>query len=698
MINEEIISYIQKQLRKNTPKDTIISKLVNAGWHMEDIDETFRKLTPPQVKINETNLPKEESLTTEVPIQKTTDQYRELPTDDKKEDIGPKLVAQSPQVSPVAKPVFSTSFSEANSQNTTASYYIPDNAMKPKTPVDSKPQELTTPINFGIMRPKLVEVPEQNTSNTVFKKPDVDTYNEEFIPKLIPKTEPNVIEPGIIETKVTASPTIPTNAILHSYQQVLSSSRDTLNIPVPSDKKKSFLKWLIIILGISVIAGAIFAFVYKNKDVNLSFIKKDPKALLVKAPQVLSSLSSYKIETEATISIPSFADITNGLVNGESINSTNRDYVSLSAKGLVNNDKTAPIFDYLATIKSSLFKDEIISNIKYGNGSTFVLTPDLKGLLGKNSPAPSTVLVDKGQFNLITSLLPDKLQYKANKINIDKLFSVGLPSYITEETASIFEEFLTNASVLEKTPEVIRGIENYHYALTADRQATKKFISKFASVFLDELSVDEKTILDEGIGSSTIDSLEIWVGKDDGNIHQYKFSLTTPLSKIIGLDDKGIAGSVVTFDWKTTYYDFNISNNIVLPGISISMVDFMKKVEDMKIKDLVSTFKTTADSLHNAIGNFGKRSNPNGSCVNPNPSSLFSPVGHVKGASNAVGNIAEVMTKILSTTGGSLSCYSTSNAWAISATLVSDSNSYFCSDSNGLEVIMEKPLSGISCK
>lgn len=685
MINEEIISYIQSQLRKNISKDSITSKLANAGWHSEDIEEAFRKLTPPEIK-------KEEKI--EVTTTQKPDPYRELPAVDQKEDIGPKLVANQPPVesSPIPKPIFAKSFNEANSKEESGSYYIPTNMTRPKVVENDKKIEPVA-TNFGIMKPKIVEV---GDTSPIINPPinNTPTNNQEFIPKLIPKIE-SVIETKVEYKKPISSVPIPTNALLYSYPQDLSASKTKETIIVPV-KKNSIFKWVIIIVIISFIAGGIFAFLYKKP--NVSFIKKDPKVLLVKAPEVLSALKSYKIDTVATISMPAFADITNGLVNGEVINSNNKDYVSLSAKGMVNNVKPTPVFDYAATIKSSLFRDDINSGIKYGSNGTFIKTPDLSKLFGKNAPMPSTVLVDNGQFGLLTSLLPKSFESKANKINFDKIFSIGLPSYITGQTASIFQDFLATASVLEKDPENIHGVDSYHYVLNSDKQSTKKFLSNFTSVFLNQLTSEEKIGLDEGIGSTTLDSLEIWIGKDDGNIHQYRFVLTTPLSKIIGLEDKGIAGSVVTFDWKTTYYDFDVTNDIALPGTSISMIDFMKKIEDMKLKDSISSFKQAADTFRNATGSYGKRTNPNGSCVNPNPSSLFSPVGHAKGASNAVGNISEIINNILTITNGSLSCYSLPNAWAISAPLLSDSHFHACLDSTGQELILEKSITGPICK
>ncbi len=717
MINEDIIIYIQAQIRKDTPRDTIVYRLSNAGWHIDDIDKAFLKLTPPVPHISKTA---PTFVFTLEPLKEQSemkpDLYRE-PTIDKPEAIASKpFLAPLPQIEkePVASPIFSSSFSEANTKNATPSYYIPDNTTYNKNEVKEEKSEPS--LNFGVMRPKVIQVSsvEKETSIPTLIKTEV--YNEELIPKLISKVypptptikpaetlptfkEPPTTTPLVNQNKVLASKFIPTSAILHSYPQILLSSKEVNNnlFTPQKSKKKKIITWVVIMLGVSFIAGAVFALVYKNS--NFSFVKKDPKSLLLGAPAVLSALNSYKIETNVNISTPSFTNITNGLVSGEAISSRERDSFSLNAKGSINNNgQQLPNFDYQATFKSSLFKDNIVSNIKHINTSTFISIPDLSNLFGKNAPAQNTILINKGQFNTITNLLPDSVSSKIDKVNFDKFLSTILPSYVTNETTSVFKEFISRASVVEKAQDSVNGVATYHYALSADSQTTKKFLSQFAIIFLSDLSSDQKNMLDETLGAVTFDTFEVWIGKDDGNIHQYKFVLNAPLSKIIGLNDKGIAGNIVSLDWKTTYYDFNVANTIESPQSSISATDFIKNVDDMKIKDLVSLFKTLADSMYNATGNFGKRSNPTGSCVNPNPSSLFSPVGHPKGASNAVGNIASLINNILSATNSELSCYSDSKAWAISAPLASDMPSSYCSDSAGNMKILDTQLTGVICQ
>jgi hypothetical protein len=388
------------------------------------------------------------------------------------------------------------------------------------------------------------------------------------------------------------------------------------------------------------------------------------------------------------------------LISGEAVSSQDTDSLSLTAQGLVNNESGSnPIFDYKAKFHSSLFKNDITTELKYNNLISLITTPDLSELLGPNSPKISDVIVPKGEFSSFIALLPESLIQKAKKVDIDKLISIGVPSYVNKENSSIFKDFVNKANLVEKPEETIRGTLSYHYEISADRATTKKFLNQFVNIFLMNLSDEEKSIIDERLGATTIDSFEVWIGKDDSKIHQYSFILKTPLSRLIGLEDKGIAGNTVSLSWKTTYYDFDIHNEISTPTEVMTTADFMKYINDMKIKDKISSFKQLASDLRNAIGKYGKSSNPTGSCTNPSPSSLFSPIGHTKGAGNAVGNIASLIKDVLNTTGGALSCYSTPTAWAISAPLASNPTASFCADSTGTQMVLtDTSLSGVVCK
>lgn len=703
MITEDLIVFIQSQRRKNISDDSIKLRLATVGWREDDIKEAFAKLVvPPPIarvapepiasqtsplvmpEIKQTLTPTvkpvaQASIARPEIIAKTIDPYRENPENNEPVSLSDKVwvpikIAPKPQPvvyvipeekkkepqvqpqnqtisspsAPIAKPIFAKSFSEANPK--TAS-----------TELSAEQKQSTSPSSLSDL-------------------------------KLTPKA-PLPVMPPIND--------LPNTAVLHSYQKVLSTATEA-NMQVAKKKRNTLLKWLLIILFLSIIGGSVFAVMGNYVTIpsfNFSFIKKDPKALLLAAPIILDELQAYKIETTAVITAPSFADITAGLVSGEAPTSSDTDSISLLATGRVNHDSGVPqVFDYKAIFKSSLFKNDLLINLTYNDHTTLVTTPDMDELLGSNAPVSTVVSVPSGQFDSFTALLPDTIERVVEKVDMDKLLSIGVPSYINNENGGVFKDFITNAVVVEKEQETIKGILSYHYELSASREATKKFLTKFIGIFTTGLSSDEKTTLENRLSAVTFDSLDVWIGKEDSKIHQYAFTLKTPLSRLIGLDDKGIAGSVVSLTWKTTYYDFNIHNDIQFPENAKPIDEFLKSITDMKIKDKISSFKPLANVFHNAIGSYGLRSNPTGSCTNPNPSSLFSPVGHAKGASNAVGAIASDMNDILTTTGGALSCYSTPLAWSLSAPLASDPTTSFCIDSTGSSKILMTPLKGVVCQ
>src|ERR1035437_5652342 len=56
MITSELVSYITKQIQNNVSKDLIISKLIDVGWHREDIDEGFSSIDKYREPLVENNI------------------------------------------------------------------------------------------------------------------------------------------------------------------------------------------------------------------------------------------------------------------------------------------------------------------------------------------------------------------------------------------------------------------------------------------------------------------------------------------------------------------------------------------------------------------------------------------------------------------------------------------------------------------
>ena len=499
-------------------------------------------------------------------------------------------------------------------------------------------------------------------------------------------------------------------AMLSSYPKDLLSVNKAKEESVKKNNPK-IIKWLILVLAIILIAFGVWAFVSGHislNKINFSFIKKDPKILLLNNSKVLSSLKSYKIETNIEVSSPSFANITYGLVSGEAVPSQDKDSFSINTLGIINRNEGNLLSDNFVTIKSSLLQNYITTDIKNNGSDLFISVPDLSEILKENAPESTIVKINEQQFSLIPPLFSKEMETQLNKINIHKILSSGIPSYINNEILSAYNELINNVEITEKGQENIRGIDTYHYGIIADRQLAKNLLSKISDNLVLNLSDGDKEWLAQILSGVTIDSFDVWVGKGDSNIYQYNIVLEIPLSKIIGFEDKSIGNNIVNINWKTTYYDFDISNNIFMPDTSTPVTDFVNNIKETKMKNDVSSFKQLADNLLKKEKTYGKTSNTKGSCTNPISGSLFSPTGHSKGAATDISSISLLLNKILGTTGGVGFCYSTPKAWSFTIPIApsydptsisaEDYTSFFCIDSTGSTLDLATPPTGVICK
>lgn len=677
MINEDLITFIQSQIRKNHSRDEITSRLVKAGWHTEDIAEGFQKINPPKI------------VQRSIPVSNTKPSLPEVKEPIKNTDIYREQLEVTTVNGPILPirpkdPISSISQGDGEDiiKSGTVSYPVPEPAIiKPKP----------------IITPQVAQPSSFSTQSSLEVKP-VFIRKEESIPTLIPKAPPTSSKPSV--DSVVRN--IPEGALLTTLSRDIIASNDLIRENNPPKKNKKLVAILVTVIALSIIGGTVFAMMSGYITIpSFSFIKKDPKIALLSTPLTLNALQSYKSDTLISISLPSFANITNGLISGDPVTSKNKDSISLNIAGVIKQKAESPsssLSDYSLNIKSSLLKNDINSNLKYDGKTSFINIPDLSAILEETAPPARVVSIKNDQIGLLLSLIPNDLADKVRSADIYNILSGKIPSSINSSTADALKDFINSADVAEKAPEIIRNVDTYHYQITIDRQSTKNFLTSILDPFITTLSDSEKKNLNEAIGATTLNSFEVWIGKDDSLIHQYEFSMAIPLSKVISLEDKGIAGNIVTLDWQSTFYDFNIPNTISMPNDALPIEDFIKLIIDQKIKITLSSFKSEALRLRNAEGSYGKRANLKGSCTDPIPSSLFSPVGHTKGSATAVGTIAGTMNNILSTTNGVGSCFSTLNAWAIAVPLASNPASLYCVDGLGSSVILTAPLNSTVCK
>jgi hypothetical protein len=703
MTTGELISYIKKQIENNLSKDLIISKLIGAGWRREDIDEGFLALLPkPEPKIE---TPIEQSPKIEISISKIPE-ISELEIEaPKKENIEiPKdeVIIKAPIVE------------------------IPKiEEIKKETPKVWIPMGVPVTKNTEIQNEK-IEIKEQVAEK--YKEPIEEIKNkeqiinkEELIPTLIPKTInttsfpsennlPEVKKEGNMFSSNSLSSNLPQSAMLASYQKDLLSVQKVEEVNIKIKKTKA-IKWIIIAIIILSIAGIVLLFIggyFNFKNINIPFVKKDPKILLLNNSKILTSLKSYKTETNIEITSPSFLSISTGLITGEAVPFSEKDSISINTLGVIDQNDGKLFSDNFFTFKSSMLENPITTDVKNNGSDLFISIPDLSQIIKENSPTQTMLKINEKDFNLFPPLFSSNIEMWMSKINLYKLLSSGMSSYINSDTLGVYDEFINNVEITEKDQENIKGIDTYHYSIVPDRQFSKKLLTKISENFILNLSDDDNTKLSEIIGSTTIDSFDVWVGKGDSNIYQYSVIVDIPLSKIIGFEDKSIGDNKVNISWKTTYFDFNISNNVPIPEQFTEVNDFVNSIKELKIKNDVNSFKQLATNLSNVEKGFGSKSNLGGSCMKPNQGSLFSPLGHTKTATASVSSISELLNKVMNTTNGAGYCYSNTKAWSFTVPvsdnyeIIQNENNnykyYYCIDDTGITKELITPPTGVVCK
>ncbi len=663
MITQELISYIERQSIKNISKDMIIANLLRAGWHKEDIDEGFLTIESKQknteIEIFNEELPKGE--------------------EPKTETLQNKTIEPSKVWIPMNMPIKETE--------------------KVEIPIISK--ELNEP-------PQKVEI----------INPKYFDAKEELIPTLIPKVEisstPVILPPknDVLpvddfnkSAKKSLAKNLPQEAMLASYKSdSLLADRNGEQLILP--KKRKILKWIIFI-SILILAASLFWY-FANGDTSFSFIKKDPKVLLLNNSKILSSLKSYKTETKIEISSPSFSSITYGLISGEAVPSRDKDFLTIDVSGIINQKDGGFLSDTAITAKGSILENNIFSNIKNDGTNLYISDSSFSQILKDESLYSGFIQMNKNEINSMASLFPLKIESKLNKIDIYKILSGGLASYINGENLVEYNELINKADIIEKGEENIKGIETYHYSISANTELFKKLIEKISINFTQNLSEEDVSNLELILGSSTINSFDVWVGKGDSNIYQYSFDFDIPISKIIGFTDASIGDNKINIVWKTTYYDFDIVNNIIMPEDFIPATDFSNSIREIRIKNEIISFREISSALLKKEGTYGKNSNMKGDCANPISGSLFSPLGHTKKAAEEISSISLFLNKILAKNEEGSSCYSNSRAWSLAVPIFNNYNEilseeekikyYFCVDSTGSDKELINPPAGVICK
>ncbi len=638
MVTPELLSYISSQLKKNSSRENIISNLLAVGWHSDDIREGFEKL------------------------------------------------AIDVAATPVARPIV------------------------------SQPIEITSGSVIAKPEPKVViavpaEKEEELLPKLMSKAPTSELSSKPVIPEsFIPKVQTTVpsisnpapIDPGILSGAIMS--TYPRDVIAVREAKKVEPAPATQNINQGSSgpKKGGKAKWFFLIFILLALASAATLSVlgYINLPyVNSTLIKKDPKVFLTNMSALLAQTNAYKTDTNITVASPLFSDITTSLLTGEVISSKSKDSLSIHIKGDISQEgMLTPSSQYVATVKSSMLKDEIVAKAVHTGQTSFITIPDLSRFLSNNFPKATTVAVKDGELALLLPVIKESIAQRITKYDAYKILTNGVSPVVSGEISKSGQEFANSLTFISKEDDLIDGAPVYHYQAEASSQVTKKLFSDISNLLFTSLPSTDKERLINVFGAIHIDSIDVWIGKGESQMYQYKVIMTIPLSEVLSLEDKSLAGSVLKLEWQTKVYDVGAPNIVTPPRESVPMADYVKNISDMKIKNATESFPLAAQAFRNATLNFGKASNVSGSCATPTPSSLFSPTGHSKGATLAVGDIATLISTMIKLAGGSASCYSTSSSWAVALPLASDPAEYYCIDSTGTQVNLATKLAGPMCK
>lgn len=714
MITNELVEYIKSQLSENLSKQEIVDSLIGVGWEMKDIEEGFDALAP---KIKDTPVFVNE------PIVEENNPVIDFDEQEKKDD---------------SVEIFNLELNSGpNTNEIKEEKIIPETEEIVSSPEPIIPKILEPKVEqFDTISPvedikKTEETPSKDIleilDNSISKKGDVSNiypelnfnYNnesqkqeEDLIPvinKQKENTENKIENIEKAEEKVPVYKPISSNkAMISSYSlDIVSAKSNQNNVDIiPTIKSKSKLPLILILIGVLLFVGGVaFAFIegYVKipwSNLKISFVKKDPKYVILNNAVKISELDNYKVDNQIDISIPSLSSITTGLASGESsIDSSDVDLISVISKGKAKRLNNKLIFEQDIELKSSMLKNNIETNIKFDGENMFIKIPELKELLGGDSPEKGIVMLSKKDFSIFMNEISSSYKDLIKDIDAYNISSGEIPLYVKNEASSILTEFINRTAYLEKEEEVISGVETHHYEIIVDRQSTKKFLNSMSDLLIVSLPEEQKKKINGALGASSVSSFDVWIGKDDGILYKTKISLNIPLSKILNLNDSGIAGGEVKVDWSMNYYDLNTENKIEIPEDHIKIDDFIKETKNIKIKNILNSFNSKAIMLKNAIGSYGAKAN-GGSCLSPTVGSLYSPTGHTKGANSAVASISLSLNSLLTESENKAVCYSNAKSWALSVPLYSNSEklNFYCVDSSGNSGLLEEDIKSTICK
>ncbi len=265
----------------------------------------------------------------------------------------------------------------------------------------------------------------------------------------------------------------------------------------------------------------------------------------------------------------------------------------------------------------------------------------------------------------------------------------------------------------------IGDVNTIGYSFSVDKNKLLNFLiesEKMAQTSGDTLIASLQQNYEETLNSVDLTGGEIWFGKGDSLPYRIKITVHSKRDEQVGTEKNNIV-----FD--ATFNDYNQPVNIEVPPDSINIMDLLGRVfeglvesegaqsktqqniytqssylestratrANVSIKSNISTIRPYMElywDTHN--GSYGSAS-AKGNCNTPNTGFLDSKIKSL---------LEEMEGVVKSYNLGSVVCYNTSDSYAVSAPLIttSQSSGYWCVDSTGASLQMSKHVSKNSCE
>lgn len=580
--------------------------------------------------------------------------------DDVNEGLDKIFATPAVQSAPmITKPMSDTGFDSSPSFNKPISN---------STPVYTSPKPFES--NIPNLMPKVQgpagAVPMGSIPISQNPNPAVSSFNS-FTPVQKPVQTPvaNVMSNG----------PLPQGAVISSYR------KDYQNIETVSGGHKShwgrffFIFFLLILLAGG---GVIFANMkgYINLPFDIPFLTPSPEQVLSKLKLNIANLETFHLDTKMSVKVSGESTTPAFEVDGEVVMDESTDPISGSFEMDIKTDydlkdknkqksrsQAELSFSIMDFFKISVDTEmTILGDIVY-----FKLPKDIVESFFDGENGVEWVSVSKSDLDnkdLYSSL--DSQEYDSQKL---------------EEISKIFTDSEFISSVEYVGMQKVNNESLRQYSIIVNKDNLRAVFNKLILAIDDPELANADKEAREMLDSLNDIKLDVWVA--NGNMLR-KFEVKTQMDYV----SEGINAKVEISVESTISKVNEVLDEIVAPNPVKSISDVLQESQrmskDAEMKSILYSLRAESELFYDKNKNSYGVANTKGSCATPVKGSLFYDMTSI--------------ASLVENSNSNASCYSTSKAYAISASMPSDPNIMWCVDSSGFMGEITEPLTGTVCK